>query len=211
MQHADTMQTRYEQAYSMSQLYAAERPAPIPLDEHERRRQVKDVAEVVEAGRRKGLAEPRIREGLTQLDALLPGVLSLHRMKPGDWAAVAADTVAVAEKIILLKSLYPSADIFRIVFRKPRLLLMTPARLQSDAQEILRLLSSAANPAAILEATPDLVDPLSLSRCLASLKSAFPGTDPVALLQRHPDILSNLGSEAAVELTADYGELSTKD
>lgn len=35
--------------------------------------------------------------------------------------------------------------------------------------------------------------------------------DPVQLLQAHPDILANSGSEAAVELTADYGELSTKD
>lgn len=43
-----SMQARYEQAYSMSQLYAKERPPPIPLEEHERRRRVKDVQEVVD-------------------------------------------------------------------------------------------------------------------------------------------------------------------
>lgn len=42
------MQSRYEQAYSMSQLYAAERPPPIPLREHERRRRIKDIQEVVD-------------------------------------------------------------------------------------------------------------------------------------------------------------------
>ncbi|GLC46404.1 hypothetical protein PLESTF_001539100 [Pleodorina starrii] len=205
------MQTRYEQAYSMSQLYAAERPPPIPPSEHERRRRVKDVQEVVDAGRRKGLGEELIRSGLTQMDALLPGVLSLHRMKPSDWAVVASDVNSLAEKIILLKSLYPTADIFKIVFKKPKLLLLPNAKLEQDAAAIMRLLSSAPNPCAILESTPDLVDPLSLSRCLASLAAAFPGQNPVLLLQQHPDILANLGSEAAVELTAEYGELSTKD
>ncbi|GIL74640.1 hypothetical protein Vretifemale_4567 [Volvox reticuliferus] len=205
------MQSRYEQAYSMSQLYAAERPPPIPPSEHERRRRVKDIQEVVDAGRRKGLKEDVTRNGLTQMDALLPGVLSLHRMKPSDWATVASDVSSLAEKIILLKSLYPTADIFKIVFKKPKLLLLSTKRLEQDAAVIMRLLSSAPNPCAILESTPDLVDPLSLSRCLASLATSFPGQDPVMMLQQHPDILANLGAEAAVELTAEYGELSTKD
>ncbi|GLI69400.1 hypothetical protein VaNZ11_014004 [Volvox africanus] len=205
------MQSRYEQAYSMSQLYAAERPPPIPPSEHERRRRVKDIQEVVDAGRRKGLKEEVVRDGLTQMDALLPGVLSLHRMKPSDWATVASDVSSLAERIILLKSLYPAADIFKIVFKKPKLLLLSTTRLEQDAAAIMRLLSSAPNPCAILESTPDLVDPLSLSRCLASLATSFPGQDPVMLLQQHPDILANLGAEAAVELTAEYGELSTKD
>ncbi|GIL48357.1 hypothetical protein Vafri_4627 [Volvox africanus] len=205
------MQSRYEQAYSMSQLYAAERPPPIPPSEHERRRRVKDIQEVVDAGRRKGLKEDVVRNGLTQMDALLPGVLSLHRMKPSDWATVASDVSSLAERIILLKSLYPTADIFKIVFKKPKLLLLSTSRLEQDAAAIMRLLSSAPNPCAILESTPDLVDPLSLSRCLASLAISFPSQDPVMMLQQHPDILANLGAEAAVELTAEYGELSTKD
>ncbi len=40
---------------------------------------------------------------------------------------------------------------------------------------------------------------------------AFPSSQPVDLLQRQPNLLSEMGSEAMVELTADYGELSTKD
>ncbi len=35
-----------------------------------------------------------------------------------------------------LKSLYPSADIFRIIFRRPKLLLLTPDRIRSDAQQV---------------------------------------------------------------------------
>ncbi|KXZ42528.1 hypothetical protein GPECTOR_138g659 [Gonium pectorale] len=205
------MQSRYEQAYSMSQLYAAERPPPIPASEHERRRRVKDVQEVVDAGRRRGLKEDTVRSGLEALDSLLPNVLSLHRMKPSDWATVASDVDGLAERVILLRSLYPTADIFRLVFRKPKLLLQSTKRLQEDAAAIMRMLASSPAPCAILEATPDLLDPLCLSRCLASLAATYPGQDPVALLQAHPDILANSGSEAAVELTAEYGELSTKD
>lgn len=38
-----------------------------------------------QAGRRRGIKEDVLRQGLQQLDALLPNVLSLHRMKPSDW------------------------------------------------------------------------------------------------------------------------------
>ncbi|GFR46248.1 hypothetical protein Agub_g7796, partial [Astrephomene gubernaculifera] len=231
----DSMQSRYEQAFSMSQLYAAERPAPIPPSEHERRRRVKDVQEVVDAGRRRGLSEEVVRGGLAQLDSLLPGVLSLHRMKPSDWATVASDITAVADKLILLKSLYPAADLFKLVFKRPRLLLLPPQRLRQDAQEVLRLLSGCPSPCAILEATPDFTDPLTLTRCLASLAATFAATaaasspthgssvpgqpaafsslppNPLQLLAAHPELLAGLGSETLMELTAEYGELSTKD
>jgi hypothetical protein len=36
------------------------------------------------------------------------------------------------------------------------------------------------------------------------------GTDPIALITQHPDVLLNLG-EANVADSAEYGELSTKD
>lgn len=35
-----------------------------------------------------------------------------------------------------LKSLYPTADVFRIIFRKPKLLLQTPKRLQGDGAAV---------------------------------------------------------------------------
>ena len=40
----------YEAAMTMSALYSLERPAAIPLEEHERRRRRKDTAEIVEVG-----------------------------------------------------------------------------------------------------------------------------------------------------------------
>lgn len=45
----------------------------------------------------------------------------------------------------------------------------------STRPQVLRLLSRAPNPCAILEAQPDLVDPVSLSRCLASLAQVGAG------------------------------------
>jgi hypothetical protein len=40
----------YERAFTISELYSLERPAPIPLEEHEQRRRRKDQAEIVEVG-----------------------------------------------------------------------------------------------------------------------------------------------------------------
>lgn len=71
-------------------------------------------------------------------------------------------------------------------------------------------MANAPEPDAIIEALPDAIDPISLARSLSYLASAFAGQDPALLLQRNPDVVNNMG-EATVELTADYGELSTKD
>jgi hypothetical protein len=178
--------------------------------------------------------------------------------------------------------------------------LRPPAQPSCPAPSLLLLLLLLPPPSLPAQATPDLTDPLSLSRCLASLAASYPGQvregdegegrrkgrggpappappglgpraprctagapappaspsclgpapptpdcisvpptscsrpcaaaaasqpypdctrtsappppqDPVALLQAHPDFLANSGAEAALELTADYGELSTKD
>lgn len=204
------MQSSYEAAYSMAQLYAKDRPAPIPLSEHEERRKVKDVKEVVEAGRRRGVGEQAVRHGLQQLDTLLPDILNLHRMKPADWVTVAIDVGGVAEKLIILKDAFPRADVFHIIAKRPKTLLRASPALLEDTARVRHILASAPDPDAIVTSLPDVVDPISLSRALAYLASAFAGQDPVMLLQTRPDVMTNMG-EATVELTADYGELSTKD
>lgn len=204
------MEQRYQEAFSMAELYAIDRPPPIPASEHEQRRHVKDIQEVVDAGRRKGLAEANVRGGLAQLETLLPNILNLHKMKPADWAVVTSDVGAVAEKMIVLKESYPKADIFKVLAKRPKTLLRSSKALADDAAQVKRLLANAPEPDAIIEALPDAIDPISLARSLAYLGSAFAGQDPVLVLQRNPDVVNNLG-ETTVEMTADYGELTTKD
>jgi len=195
----------------MSQLYAQERPPPIPLSEHQQRRKNRDAAEIVEAARRKGKSEEFVRGRLSELEALLPDLVNLHKLKASDWVTVLNDVNAVAEKLVVIKSVFPKANAFAVVSRMPKLLLQSTARVQQDAEEVRRALSSLPDPDAIIEAVPDLVHPPTLSRSLATLRASFPASDPLEILQKSPEVLYNLGGEADIGDSAEYGELSTKD
>lgn len=195
----------------MSQLYVKERPAAIPLDEHERRRKEKDAQEIIQVAKKKGKTEASVRLGLQQLDTILPSSLNLHKMKASDWLSVLLDVDAVAEKVVLLKAFYPAADVSRIVALRPKLLLSSTKDIEEDALKVKALLSSAKNPDAIIQAVPDMSDPLTLSRSLAQLAAMYPKQSAVAMLEQNPAVIKNLGGESDMEDSAEYGELSTKD
>jgi hypothetical protein len=57
---------------------------------------------------------------------------------------------------------------------------------------------------AIIQAVPELSDPVALSRSLSFLASSFPNKDPVLLLQENPQILLNL-AESNMEDSAEVG------
>lgn len=61
----------------------------------------------------------------------------------------------------------------------------TPSRQPTDADalQVKSLLSKAEDVDAIIQAVPELSDPVALSRSLSFLASSFPGKDPVLLLQ----------------------------
>jgi hypothetical protein len=65
---------------------------------------------------------------------------------------------------------------------------------------------------AVIEAAPELMDPLELSRALAFVRASFPssaGRHPAALVAENPALLLNLG-ESNVEDSAEYGEITTR-
>lgn len=63
---------------------------------------------------------------------------------------------------------------------------------------------------AVIEAAPELMDPLELSRALAFVRASFPSsTHPAALVAENPALLLNLG-ESNVEDSAEYGEITTR-
>eukprot|EP00879_Flechtneria_rotunda_P022673 GHRR01023945.1.p1 GENE.GHRR01023945.1~~GHRR01023945.1.p1 ORF type:complete len:132 (+),score=40.84 GHRR01023945.1:354-749(+) len=131
-------------------------------------------------------------------------------MKAADWVALSEDVPAAANKLIVLKTMYPNADVFSIIIRRPKTLLQSEQRISDNAQMVKQLLAKANNVDAIIEAVPELSDPTTLSRSLAFLASSFAGKDPVQLLQENPQILLNLG-ESNMEDNAEYGEMTTKD
>ncbi|KAF8056727.1 hypothetical protein HT031_006225 [Scenedesmus sp. PABB004] len=211
---AQTEEARFHDAYSkaftMSQLYVGNRPAPVPAADWETRRRKRDMEDILLAARRRGKDAAAVQANLAALEALLPDLVNLNKMKPADWVALSEDVTGAANKLILLKSAYPDADVFSIVARRPRTLLESEQRITESAAAVKALLSAAESVDEIIQAVPELTDPATLSRSLSFLSTSFPGQDPVALLQENPGILLNLG-ESNVEDSAEYGELTTKD
>lgn len=78
--------------FSVKQLRASVPPAPppIPVSEHQRRRKLKDAEEIAAAGRKLGLDPQRLKANLEQIDALVPDLVNLHKMKASALTAVCA-------------------------------------------------------------------------------------------------------------------------
>lgn len=165
----------------MAELYAKERPPAIPLSDFQHRRKKKDTQEIVDAAvKKKGTAiEAEVRGGLTAIEALLPDLVDLFKMKPIDWATIALDVDQVAAKLVALKTVYPKANVFKIVSKTPRMLLRSTADVVKDAERVKEVLSSLPDPDAIIEAVPELVDPTALARALSTIKASYPTQDPL--------------------------------
>lgn len=200
----------YSKAYTVSQLYNINRPPPVPLTEYEQRRKRRDLEDILQAAKKQGKSQDAIRSGVEQLEKLLPDAVNLNRMRASDWVALASDVSGVASKLILLKTLYPKADVFSMVVSRPKTLLQSEEAMRADAEEVGKLLAGAKDVCAIIEAVPELMDATQLSRSLAWLRGAFPSQNPIELLQENPLILKNIG-ESNVEDSAEYGEMTTKD
>lgn len=197
-------------AYTMSQLYVKNRPEAVPLTEWEARRKKRDLEDIMQAAKRRGKDPAKVKANLEQLETILPNLIDLNKMKAADWVLLSEDVQGAANKLIILKTQFPTADVFSIMAKRPKTLLQTEQRIEENAQQVKALLSRADNIDAIIQAVPELSDPATLSRSLGYLASYFPGQDPVALLQENPTILLNLG-ESNVEDSAEYGEMTTKD
>uniref|UniRef100_A0A7S3RAX0 Uncharacterized protein n=1 Tax=Dunaliella tertiolecta TaxID=3047 RepID=A0A7S3RAX0_DUNTE len=207
-----SLEQRFKESYTMSQVYISEkdRPKPIPADEHENRRRRKQLLEIAEAAKRKGIKMEVVEKKLTEIETVLPGLVNLHRAKASDWVTIISDIDLLATKIILLKDVFPNANVLKIFSDQPRLLLLSTDRLKTDAQQVKKMLSTVEGAESLVDAIPSFMDPRNLERAVAEIQASFPGNMPLELLLRHPDILNNLG-ESSIEDSAEYGELSTKD
>jgi len=155
--------------------YARDRAPEIGAAEHQRRRQARDIEEVVAAGKRAGRDAAATARDVAALAALLPGGLNLFKMKAADWLTVSSDVNGAAARLITLKLLYPSADVFKLVAARPRVFLYSEAELRADAAEVHALLAQSASVCAVIEAVPELSDAGALRRALATLRTSYPG------------------------------------
>ena len=92
----------------------------------------------MQAAKRGGkLAEAEVRAGLDALEALMPGIVNLSRMRARDWLAVLADVNMAAEKLICLKGHYPGANVHMLITSRPKMLLQSVSSLSDDATKVM--------------------------------------------------------------------------
>jgi hypothetical protein len=93
----------------------------------------------LQASKRLGPAFTRdaIASGVQQLESLLPGLqIDIELLKASDWARLVVDISITANKIVLLKTLYPRADLTQVVQRAPATLLLPPEELSDNARQV---------------------------------------------------------------------------
>lgn len=204
-----TVSNTYKSKHTLGAVYGGDDVKFEPID-HLSRRKERDIKDIAESARRLGLTEDKVRENLSQLQFLLPGLTpNLHKMKASEWAQVLASVPTTTSAILAFKSLYPGVDLLKVVATSPRLLLKDPHQMQGDAAQVRQVLQGLADEEvqAILEAVPYLCDPRQLVQGLSNLAAWFPSQDPIEMLKRDPTKLVNV-EEADLEADPLYGEIT---
>ncbi len=76
------------------------------------------------------------------------------------------------------------------------------------AIQVKQMLASVPDIDAIMEAVPYLMNPAALAQSLANLRTWFPSSNPLQMLQENPTMLLNI-EEADLDADPLYGELTT--
>jgi hypothetical protein len=80
---------------------------------------------------------PCCSPGVQTLETLLPGLqIDIELLKASDWAKLVVSVKETANRIVLLKTLYPRADLTAIVQRMPSALLWSAEELQENAIQV---------------------------------------------------------------------------
>ncbi|KAG2426060.1 hypothetical protein HXX76_013250 [Chlamydomonas incerta] len=196
--------------YTLRQYYGStKKVTQVPELDHNARRRLRVVAEIVEAGRRLGIKEDVIRANLDKMEALLPELTpDVNKMRAADWAKLARDVNQVAMMLVVIKTSYPGANVGKIVSRAPKTLLQSPEQLQADAAVVRKVLAGAPNADAIIEDVPYLMNPHALAQSLSNVSRWYNTQDPVGMISKNPKLLLNV-EEADLEADPLYGELTT--
>lgn len=145
-----------------------------------------------------GLGEAEVERQLRTLETLVPDLSSkLNTMKVADLARLAGKAKDVAGRMVELRTLFPAADISRLVAGRPMLLLEDLA----DVEERVRLVrgymaSPSFSPADLdrwLERNPLLfLEPSQVKNALEEVRRLFGGDDAPYQLLKNPNLVLNL-------------------
>ncbi|WIA08735.1 hypothetical protein OEZ85_008159 [Tetradesmus obliquus] len=137
-----------------------------------------------------GVRQAQLLERVQALLNVLPDMdARLQAMKPADVVRLALRVDDVARKLLLLKSMFPEANVSRLCTECTHILLLDLPQFEAAVQQVHNLLAGASSPSALLDAAPMLLDPAALQEVLAELQRLFGAScSPLQLLQSNPDL-----------------------
>ena len=144
---------------------------------------------------------------LDSLRVLVPDLASrMSTMKAGDLARLAASVSNVAEAMVRLRRVFPTANVSARVAKRPQLLLMPAQDVQARAVALRELLPGVDADAAAAE-QPRLLDIEETKAALEELRRLMPGLNVVKMLANDTDLLTSVQTGPSL-LPYDNGSLA---
>jgi hypothetical protein len=153
------------------------------------------------AARAADLTDDVFKAKFMELSILLPG-MSAQRLMQLDrvlLAQLASDTSGVARRLISLQALFPTADLAKLVSKRPGLLLESIFRHVPAAREELAALFPQADIDAMVQEQPLLLTE-DIASCIAELQRLMPMTDPLQTLRFNPHIVVSVMDNRGLSL-----------
>ena len=129
---------------------------------------------------------------LESLRVLVPDLSSrMSTMRAGDLARLAASVSDVAQAMVRLRRVFPTANVSAMVAKRPELLLMPAQEIEARAKALRELLPGVDADAAAAE-QPRLLDIAETKAALAELQRLMPGLNVVKMLANDTDLLTSV-------------------
>ena len=111
-------------------------------------------------------------------------------MRPGDLARLAL-LPDVAAALLRLREIFPTANVSKMVARRPELLLMGAADVAARAEALLSLMPGV-DLGSIVAEQPRLLNTETTRKALLELQRLMPGVDAARMLANDPSLLSSV-------------------
>lgn len=140
------------------------------------------------AAREMRISDKEMDAHITLLACILPELpFRLHLMKAGDIAGLAKDPQQLAQKLVHLNSLLPTADVAALAVRQPTLMLQrSDEELTRAVQELQSVLSIDDICWLVLQYPQTLLNPCSFCETITEVKRMQPKLDIASALHRNP-------------------------
>jgi hypothetical protein len=139
-----------------------------------------------------GLDEATVNARLDSLRVLIPDLAArMSTMRAGDLARLAGSVSDVAQSMVRLRGVFPTANVSAMVSRRPDLLAMPADELASRAAALRILLAGCDADAAAAE-QPRLLDVEDTMVALAELRRLMPGLNVVKMLAADTSLLTSV-------------------